>query len=123
MTKHFNHLLTRGMTVEVTDPKHPKSVHPATFLGQVCYCRQDHVLVMDTGKHAYDVFMDEILCLMSYKGGPPCYCLRAGEHGYDVVCVLPTGFVETLGTNLDIPTANHVLHLLSQPGRHQPLAA
>ncbi|WP_438951777.1 hypothetical protein [Porticoccus sp.] len=94
MTKHFNHLLTRGMTVEVTDPKHPKSVHPATFLGQVCYCRQDHVLVMDTGKHAYDV-----------------------------VCVLPTGFVETLGTNLDIPTANHVLHLLSQPGRHQPLAA
>ena len=123
MSKQLSHLLTRGVTVEVMDPKHPQSTHPSTFLGQVCYSRQDHVLVMDTEEHTYDVFMDEILCLMSYKGGAPCYCLRVGENSYDVVCVLPTGFVETLGTNLDKATANYVLHLLSQPGHRQTLAA
>ena len=120
MSKQLSHLLTRGVAVEVTDPRHPQSPHPGTFLGRVCYCHQDHVLVMDTQEHTYDVFMDEILCLMNYEGDAPRYCLRAGEHGYDVVCVLPTGFVETLGTNLDKPTATYVLQLLSQAG--QPLA-
>lgn len=123
MPKYLNHLLTKGVPVEITDPKHPKSAHPATFLGQVCYCHEDHVLVKDTQDHTYDVYLDEILSLMSYESSTTAYCLRIGEHGYDVVCILPTGIVETLATTLDKITAVHLINLLSKPVDHQPLAA
>lgn len=125
MTKHFNHLLTRGMTVEVTDPKHPKSAHPATFLGQVCYCDQDHAYIKDHDDHTYNVYLDEILCLMNYKSSnnSAYYCLRMGEHSYDVVCILPTGMVETVATSLDKTTALYVIELFSTPSSHHPLAA
>tara|TARA_R110000803_G_scaffold125366_1_gene193014 strand:- start:413 stop:649 length:237 start_codon:yes stop_codon:yes gene_type:complete len=78
---------------------------------------------MDTEEHTYDVFMDEILCLMNYKNSSSCYCLRMSEHGYDVVCILPTGMVETLASSLDITTALYVIELFSTPRSHQPLAA
>jgi|TARA_R100001369_G_scaffold59508_1_gene86330 hypothetical protein len=111
------------MTVEVTDPKHPRSAHPATFLGQVCYCDQDHACIKDHDDHTYNVYLDEILCLMNYKNSSSCYCLRMSEHGYDVVCILPTGMVETLASSLDITTALYVIELFSTPRSHQPLAA
>lgn len=123
MSKQLSDLLTPGVTVEVTDPRHRQSKHTATFLGRVCYCHQDHVLVMDTEEHTYNVFMDEILCLMNYKNGSPCYYLRISEYSYDVVCILPTGMVETVATSLDKTTALFVIELFSTHRSHQPLAA
>jgi hypothetical protein len=78
---------------------------------------------MDTEEHTYNVFMDEILCLMNYKNGSPGYYLRISEYSYDVVCILPTGMVETVATSLDKTTALFVIELFSTPGSHQPLAA
>ena len=49
--------------------------------------------------------------------------LTLDEHGYDVVCILPTGMVETLASSLDITTALYVIELFSTPRSHQPLAA
>lgn len=123
MTKHLNHLITRGMTVEIMDPKHSESAHPATFMGEVCQCDQDHVLVKDTENHIYDVFLDEILCLMNYQSSTSRYCLRVSDQGYDVLCILPTGFIETLATELDHTTATHVVELLSKPVQLQKVAA
>jgi len=123
MPKQLSELLTPGVTVEVTDPRHPQSKHTATFLGRVCYCHQNHVLVMDTEEHTYDVFMDEILCLMNYKNSSSCYYLRINEYSYDVVCILPTGIVETIANALDKTTALYVIELLSTSGNHQQLAA
>ncbi|WP_461484228.1 hypothetical protein [Porticoccus sp.] len=123
MSKLMNNLLTTGMTVEVMDPKHPDSEHKASFMGKVYQCDQQHVLVRDAENHTYDVFLDEILCVMNYESSVSSYCLRVGENGYDVVCILPTGMVETLATGLDNVTATHVTELLSQPAVKPRIAA
>ncbi len=115
MTKQLHHMITRGTRVEVTEPLHPQSKHSGSFLGEVCYCHQDHVLVKDSEDHTFDVFLDEILCLRSFEGNDPCYCLRLAEHGYDVVIVQSTGMVETLGASMDKAMATHILDMLSQP--------
>lgn len=123
MSKLMNHLLTEGMTVEVMDPIHSKSVHPATFLGEICQCGQNHVMVRDAEDHIYDVYLDEILCLMNYESSASRYCMRVGDTGYDVVCILPTGMVETLATALDHTTATHVIDLLSRSAQPLRVAA
>lgn len=123
MTEHLNHLLTRGMTVEIMDPKHPESAHLSTFLGKVCYCHEDHVLVKDTEDHTYDVYQDEILSLMSYENSTTRYCLRVSHEGYDILCILPTGFIDTMATGLDQTTATYVIRLLSKPVQPLQVAA
>lgn len=119
----MNNLLTTGMTVEVMDPKHPDSEHKASFMGKVYQCDQQHVLIRDTANRNYYVFLDEIVCLMNYESIASRYCLRVCDNGYDVVCILPTGMVETLATGLDHITATYVIDLLSQPPVTQRFAA
>ncbi|MEZ5529687.1 MAG: hypothetical protein R3E57_07095 [Porticoccaceae bacterium] len=123
MSNLFNHLLVNGVTVEVTDPKYPKSTHPTSFVGKVSYCDQFQVLVKDAEDHSYNVFLDEIMCLLSHEGRNTYYCLRSGDQGYDVLCILPTGFIETLATDLDHTTADLVIDLLSKPAQMQKVAA
>ena len=123
MSKLMNNLITAGMTVKVMDPKHPDSEHPASLIGKVYQCGQQHVLIRDTENHNYYMFLDEIVCLMNYESIASRYCLRVCDNGYDVVCILPTGVVETLATGLDHITATHVIELLSQPPVKQRVAA
>ena len=115
MTKQLHHMITKGTRVEIGAPKHHQSTHSDSFLAEVCYCHQDHVLVKDSENHTIDVFLDEIVCLRSYEGNNPCYCLRMAEHGYDVVIVQSTGMVETLSSSMDKAMATQILDMLKQP--------